>query len=890
MNQNTRTLKWTAAAGEILERYFTRRLVPGHLEGADPEEVRADLTAHIETELSAAGLRTVTAEAVGQALARMGESLPAENVPYAPPASATPDTITMPALPAKPSVLSRFNWLMLGGVIWPVVALLFEILTGDCADLLFDPIPTIFHVLLVALVPVTCFIATRFLRGRLPLNWRAAVHFLRGVALLVSCWYTVLFAVFVPYAIPGIALMGMGLLALAPLAALLAVLLLGKKLRAQGESSGQPQGRACRRGICVAVVAVLALDGRELLTRITVHAALKATPPSAGWVQALRRAGSTEVIRQMAYEGRKRESMRPGNAPVSPAGFLTQRMNLAVRDEAGEFTNPARDLFFRITGESFSAKPVPKRWRPLRGFFGNNAVDYNRGSNTVAGVTGDLSLRESRMDWHVEDASGLAWGEWTFDFQNNGQTAEEARCRIRLPQDGCVSRLTLWVNGQPEEAAYASVPTVKAAYKSVAVVQQRDPVLLTQPEPGVVFMQCFPVPAGGRMKVRVTFTAPLPADGRFLLPVLVEQNFDISPDTTFPLWVQARGALDAPPEYHASIAPVDGFSVLTCRLPQALLAGRGTAFTCKGKPAEKVWCSDPFAPQEKQAITATRTNAGPGAGTVAVVVDGSAGMGPHAPALAAALGTLPAIPFMVFLAGEQETPAAAELQSAVRTVRDFSFTGGVDNTPALLSAIDWLRGKPSPVLLWVHGPQPLSRHNRSGLEQVLERGGFRGTLCDCPAGSGENTIMRAFQEQPGVTTRALWWDGTAAMLPGLFRMACGGCGPAFTWNTEPAGTQPPPGAVQVSETLARWHALDLYRALAPGDRDAAIKLAATYQLVTPLTGAVVLEKKSDYAAHGLKQTSGKLQQVPVIPEPSSSLLLFGGGLVLLRRTRKTPRR
>ena len=44
-------LQWTPPAQGGLERYFAARLAPDQLDGADGEELRSDLQAHLEEEL-----------------------------------------------------------------------------------------------------------------------------------------------------------------------------------------------------------------------------------------------------------------------------------------------------------------------------------------------------------------------------------------------------------------------------------------------------------------------------------------------------------------------------------------------------------------------------------------------------------------------------------------------------------------------------------------------------------------------------------------------------------------------------------------------------------------------------------------------------------------------
>ena len=145
----------------------------------------------------------------------------------------------------------------------------------------------------------------------------------------------------------------------------------------------------------------------------------------------------------------------------------------------------ARDVFFRVTGKPFnSLKPPKGNSGGLMSGRGDSLVelefDDHLGGDEVAVRLKNLDLAESRFDGHVDATSRIGYGEWTMVFKNGSNQAKEARCQVRLPRDGRVSRLTLWVNGEPREAAFSTVAKVKAAYKAVAVV------------PGVLFTRCAP--------------------------------------------------------------------------------------------------------------------------------------------------------------------------------------------------------------------------------------------------------------------------------------------------------------------------------------------------------------------------------------------------------------
>ncbi len=89
-----------------------------------------------------------------------------------------------------------------------------------------------------------------------------------------------------------------------------------------------------------------------------------------------------------------------------------------------------------------------------------------------------------------------------------------------------------------------------------------------------------------------------------------------------------------------------------------------------------------------------------------------------------------------------------------------------------------------------------------------------------------------------------------------------------------AGAPRPAGAKETSDHLARlWARDEVSRLLATGvqaDEAAAAKLASAYRLVTPVTGAVVLETAAQFRDAGLEP--GDPAQVPTIPEPEVWLL------------------
>jgi hypothetical protein len=101
-------------------------------------------------------------------------------------------------------------------------------------------------------------------------------------------------------------------------------------------------------------------------------------------------------------------------------------------------------------------------------------------------------------------------------------------------------------------------------------------------------------------------------------------------------------------------------------------------------------------------------------------------------------------------------------------------------------------------------------------------------------------------------------------------------------------TQPAEGPREASGHLVRLAVFDRVLAAwrSPGGADvaAARDLAVETMLVSPVSGAVVLERQEQYARHDLSPTDAA--SVPIVPEPATVWLLALGALAALRRRRQ----
>ncbi len=849
------TTTWTAAARQALERALER--VASSLAGsdADPQEVVEDLRRHVEEEIAARGLQVVSEDDIRAILATVGPQSGESSAPT--PASAgspSPASVAeiAAAAPEPPRLsLGAAIWLWPLAVLLPLFALGFELVTHMCAEMLFDPLPTLLHKILVALVPLGNAAGLVALRGRAPV--RRSYLLLNGFGLGVALYYALVFAPLTPLSVVMIIAYGIGLLSLAPLLALVAGLVLRRRLRAQAAAGG----RTVLAGFSVAILALLLAGLPRAITRYSLHQAAQGGPADRlAAVQRLRTFGNREILLRACYERSGElgdlESYLLGTQEVEPA--------------------EARAVYYRVTGEPFNSVPPPK----LAG-----GGDWMRGVGTddqggpaVGGVTPGLTLAASRIDGSLDPSAALGYLEWTLEFHNSSATLAEARGVLALPPGSVVSRATLWIAGEEHEAAFGGRDRTRAAYEQRVRVQH-DPLLVTTAGPDRVLVQSFPVPAGGSQKIRIGITAPLPIEqstaARLYLPHVVERNFRI--DGATGVWIESKGALEGP-GLRAERTPA-GAAALRGDLAEDRLAT--TSIVVRRDPeALATWTRDPVDGQfeVEQSLEALPA---PAHGTDVVVLDGSQGMAEVADdlrqALAAAGGPSP----IVLLAGDE----VEEIQPG--DLRSDRFRGGMDSLPALVAAWDRTRGR----VLWVHAAQPALLSSVGPLEERCDRRPDGPALVSLAIAPGPDHVL---DDLDGCAwLRVAPRRGTLA--EDLRALLAGGSPDGATWRARRERVAAGAHATEARETsahLARLWAWDQIRARPAAGQPDALDLAVRYRLVTPKSGAVVLATEQELTAAGLDP--GVPPGIPTVPEPATLALVAVAAIALLVATRLLPAR
>ena len=797
----------------------------------DVEEVMDSLHCHMEEEIRNRGLSKVELEDIRAITARL-ETAAEDRVP-------------------KRRRQSYSLWIL--GVGLPSLTILLELVFRLCSRFFFDPFPTLIHLLMVVLVPLTTGL-TLYCHRKGKRHLHPWLRLLNATAIPIAAYYTLAFG---PLLIPGfmaVLFLGFGLLPMAPLFSLVGILRSRRYLPAAADSR-----RWSLVGLSFSLALLAVLEGPRLATRFALEFAdVKKPEVAQSAIRFLRLLGSESTILRACYERPRRF--------MNPAALLLGRGNQVEQHEA-------REIFFRVTGRPFNSVAPPRlfhsngRWEDLDDLTWD--FDPALGGMAVAGRVRGLSMTESRIDGHLHARAGVAYLEWTMEFLNESFRQREARAQIRLPAGGVVSRLTLWVDGEEREAAFASQQDTRQAYQQVAVIRRRDPVLVTTSGPDQVLMQCFPVPPrGGVMKVRIGITAPLSmmdaGKGWLALPLMIERNFNLQDDLKHHLWVDSPNALlTASPDTGSK----DGNSWRA-----ALNDTRLTLHASLSEPAGPVWTtgSDPGQAIVQDLVPGQPMNCD----RLVVVADGSLSMRDHMEAVARALDKVPeSLELLVIHASDAGEGRALDRSEAMARTGRWKAVGGQDNLPALVRAWDLASEGKQGAVLWIHGPQPVLLGKITALRQRLQRSKGNTRFFDIQTEPGPNRIREELRDcrmeivsRYGVLEEDL--GAWLAALEAQNRLR------RFVRRAVPAETidQSLP---QVTDHVRRLWALDWIRELIDrGDRDMALEISAREQLVTPVSGAVVLENQEQYESVGLSPVDPTT--VPVIPEPATWLLLVLG--------------
>ncbi len=893
-------MEWTSSAEAELERRLSRAAGSLEAEGVDPAEVAADVRHHVETELQALGATVVTADQAEHQLRQMGfheEDAPVRDDAPTP----TPRRERAPA-PKFPKVA-----VILGGILLPSAALFVELNSGICAEHFFDPLPTVAHALFFgSIVAASCLLLV--CSDGAPTFTRRLTAGVVGFALVAAIVYCIAFLPMAPLSCIAV-LVGFGLLSLSPFFALGSLLTGLSWLRKSEDETTESLRRALGIGAGLALLFVLLLEAPPLLTQRGLALAVDADAATRErGVSLLRNWGDEDEILTVCYEPTRFRS-----------GFLGDRRT-ETNSLLGAFGIPrtrvtrqqARELYYRVTGRPFNSVPPPtrvqraalgdaSRWRPRTNW-------EEQGGDVVAGRIPGLELAASRLDGIVDAQAALAYIEWTMEFTNHSPASVEARAELALPPGGTVSRLTLWVNGVEREAVFGARDRVTKAYKDIVNRPRatRDPVLVRTSGPDRILVQCFPVlPGGTPMKIRMGITAPLAPDGLdggwVGTPSIVERNFDLPEEAIHALWWESHADIEAGSEALVAEHPTeDVYAVRGTLTDEHLGQGRGAVRIAPVQPAPTTWTPDPTDPEGfaiVQRITTPSSSGATAPPALALAIDGSRLMEDALEPVARFVEKLPAgMRLDVYVAREELAEALATnvttgpdtSHDVAERIRDVDTRGGCDGVPALLDALLAAGSGPGGVVLWVHGPQPVTLRSTSALGQYFDRRPNGARILALQAVRGPNRLLDVLDLYPGA--RAVGRRGSLDADLDRLLASWGLDAPRWVVERQRVPLQdldPSTRGKKTSRNLAKLWARDAVderlRRRARQDAKMAQKIATAHRIVVPVTAAVVLETDDQYVQAGLEPPSEEAVEDDLMEmaEPELWVLAIVVALLLL---------
>lgn len=699
------------------------------------------------------------------------------------------------------------------GVFLPLVAWTVEINSHICAEVFFDPLPGPLFSLLWLTIPVS----NAWILWAKP-EHRRGLGVLCGMAQVVAVVYTIWFLPLTLLSFLAIVFWGLGLCSLSPLLALPFCL---TGLRSVSEPS-RPAGRWF--GVLLALLLMTLSFLPVVLTYTGLQLARNPATRSRGlgWLRAW---GDQQTLLEACY---------------NQAGWVKCPVGMLICMGSPPPPQEVREIFFRAQGVPFNDFPPPRsasRFLDDGDFDGMVSDDLEQGQAKVGGRNRGLGLQQSSLAARVDSTGSTARWDWDLTFANQSASAREARCQVLLPPGAVASGAVLWVKEKPRQALIASRGKARVAYEAV-VSQQRDPLLVTTAGPQRLLVQCFPVPPSGTMHIRLSITAPLLLDGdsaSLKVPCILERNFEMQ--TAHSLKVEC-------PLPHTRLPD----SVPGTGLSSPLLRE-----VVKRPPQASVWCLD----RRSQAFTEARwTIPKPAAGPLWVVVDGSVGMQPYRREIAAALREFRSPqPVGVLLAGDEvqilqplAAADAATMEQAAHQMEIAPLEGGQDDVPALLAAKE---GQ----ILWLHAGQ-------STPVDVGPLAPRANSIVSLACRSGPNFVLEELGCQEAVRTGSIGVD--------MQRQLAVLSGQRPDWQRlqlTQLASQPPGQESNFDDLSLLW----------ANAQPANLKLAVRYGLVTPLTGAVVLENEAQERQLGLRPKD----DIPVVPEPATLALLGVLGSLLL---------
>ncbi len=774
----------------------------------------------------------------------------------------------------------KFN--LVAGVILPAIAVTVEATTNLCAHMFFDPIATGWHLLLVILVPLTQLQVWFAIRRNDP-DQLGLAGVCNAVAIGVSLFYSFIYLPLIPFAALTL-LIVVGLLPLAPFFALVSALIMRRQLRqlaaTRSKKSFLLTTRSLFAGLAVVAAVIAALELPPAITRHGLKMAASASPEErAEGIRFLRKYGSKDYMLQRCYDLRAHSI------------FIMSDL-FSARTSTTNQAEDARDTYYRVTGETFDSVPAPRsvNGRVLRG----NDIEFedHADGTRTSGILNGLSLTSSNITGTVDADGGVGHLDWTFAVENSSYSEKEIRAEIQLPPGAVVSSVTHWYAGVERKTEF----TGRVATPLPKTYGERRPlVLVSTAGRDRVAVRSKPVTGfHAGIKISIGMTIPLVLESkdqaRLILPHFTARNFHVPRNAKHWIMIDSPHPLNS--DYSLSVnyragPHNNGFQLLGSFSDSELMRPDTALRLSRTDSDDAIWSRNPFEMDGNIVKQSVQAQAPAHLRRIVLVVDTSASMAQWQPQIMAALNALPYdMDVQLVLADSEwhhqidgEHVVAGSIVGASMLLARTEFAGGADNVPALSTAWDLATATPgNNAIVWIHSPQRIILQSVDPLiNRWKER--FDGpALYSVQTSIGSDEIEKKLDGINQVKSVVRLGFSLQPDLERLFRQLSG-LAPTYEFvrSVKHVDKHLAPAGIETSDQLARlWANDEVARIMNAQDdsfREAATMLALRYQLVTPVSGAVIQDSTNE-------QFDSSDVESPAVPtfiareEPDTGSLLF----------------
>ena len=319
---------WTTQAEQRLAEYLRERAAREGFHGEDAVELKEDLRSHIHEEAEQEQAETIGLMHLENILGRLDAGYQPAKAPE----------IARPA--ANSGGFRRFlKWTF--GVVLPLGVLIFEMIASFCGGVFFDPVPTWWHAGMLALVPV---LNAWLLRGGGG-GGEKATGAAAGFVLVTAFFYGLLFLPLIHLSLIALVFLGLGLLSLTPVLAALASWRIGRTAKLETPDPVRFKS-GWRIGAMAALLALIALEGPALWTRINLTASMKGGDQSAAAISRLARLSLGTGAAESLLRGKPRHGDGHRYLRLDPDGLANSRQHDGNRGfPVVQFGNRARGVF-----------------------------------------------------------------------------------------------------------------------------------------------------------------------------------------------------------------------------------------------------------------------------------------------------------------------------------------------------------------------------------------------------------------------------------------------------------------------------------------------------------------------------------------------------------------